>query len=170
MVTRFRLAPMSPLILILTLLLLLLPIVVFVVAFTRHRLFALPALFLLFISAWTWLWFRPTAFVVNPTDIEVILPLRRRRIRRNTITAVRRVDRQELRQETGWALRVRAGGLWAASASSGLPAAASSGCTSRASTTSSGSNGDASNLGCSRQNNRTSSSTRCPTHDGRGIR
>jgi Bacterial PH domain len=112
MVTRFRLAPMSPLILILTLLLLLLPIVVFVVAFTRHRLFALPALFLLFISAWTWLWFRPTAFVVNPTDIEVIWPLRRRRIRRNTITAVRRVDRQELRQETGWALRVGAGGLW----------------------------------------------------------
>ena len=112
MVTRFRLAPMSPVILILTLLLLLLPIPFFVAAFTYHRLFVLPALFLLFVSAWTWLWFRPTEFVVGPSGIEIVWPLRRRTIRRDTITAVRRIDRRELRQEPGRALRVGVGGLW----------------------------------------------------------
>jgi hypothetical protein len=74
MVTSFRLAPMSPVILILTLVLLLLPIPFFVAAFTHHRLFVLPALVLLFIDAWTYLWFRPTVFIVGPTDIEVIWP------------------------------------------------------------------------------------------------
>jgi hypothetical protein len=112
MVTSFRLAPMSPVILILTLVLLLPPIPFFVAAFTHHRLFVLPALVLLFIDAWTYLWFRPTVFIVGPTDIEVIWPLRRRRIRRDTITRVRRLDRQALRRETGRAMRVGAGGLW----------------------------------------------------------
>jgi hypothetical protein len=87
MVTSFRLAPMSPVILILTLVLLLLPIPFFVAAFTHHRLFVLPALVLLFIDARTYLWFRPTVFIVGPTDIEVIWPLCRRRIRRDTSRA-----------------------------------------------------------------------------------
>ena len=112
MVTRYRLAPMSPPILILTLLLLLLPLAFFVAAYSRHRLFALPALFLVFIDAWIWLWFRPTEFLVSPTDLEVIWPLRRRTIARATITGVRRVNRGDVRAETGWALRVGAGGMW----------------------------------------------------------
>jgi len=103
---------MSRVILVLTLVLLLLPVAFFVAALTYHRLFVLPALFLLFISAWVWLWFRPGVFVVGPTDLEVVWPLRRRRLRRDTITSVRRIDRQALRNETGWALRVGAGGLW----------------------------------------------------------
>jgi len=110
-VTRYRLAPMSPAILILTLFLLLLPLAFFVAAYGRHRFFALPALFLVFIYAWIWLWFRPTEFLVGPTDLEVIWPLRRRKIPRATITGVRRLDRSEVRRETGWALRVGAGGM-----------------------------------------------------------
>ena len=70
MVRRFRLAPMSPAIAVLTAILMLLPVAFFVAAFTHHRLFVLPALFLLFIDVWIWLWFRPTIFVVSPTDIE----------------------------------------------------------------------------------------------------
>ena len=112
MMTRFRLAPMSPVIMILTLVLLLLPVAFFAAALRWHRLFALPALFLLCISAWVWLWFRPTEFIVGPGGIEIIWPLRRRTIRRDTITGVRRINRQELWDETGWALRVGAGGLW----------------------------------------------------------
>jgi hypothetical protein len=105
---------MSPVIQILTLAFLLLPVAFFVAAFTHHRLFVLPALFLLVVDAWTWLWFRPTVFVVHPTDIEVIWPLRRRRIRRASITNVRHLDRKALRRETGRTMRVGAGGLWGA--------------------------------------------------------
>jgi hypothetical protein len=112
MVTRFRLAPMCPVIMILTLVLLLLPVPFFIVAFTLHRLFVLPALSFLFISAWVWLWFRPTSFIVDPRDIEIVWPLRRRKIRRDTITSFRRINRQELRNEIGWALRIGGGGLW----------------------------------------------------------
>ena len=112
MVMRFRLAPMSPSILVLTVLLLLLPVAFFVVAFTHHRLFVLPALFLLFVDAWIWLWFRPTAFVVGPTEVEIVWPLRRLRLGRDTITSVGRIDRRTLRTEVGWGMRVGAGGLW----------------------------------------------------------
>jgi PH (Pleckstrin Homology) domain-containing protein len=112
MVTRFRLAPMSPVILVLTVFLWLLPVAFFVAAFTLHRLFVLAALFLLFMYVWIWLWFRPTAFVVSSTDVEIIWPLRRRSIGRDTITNVRRIDRPELRSEVGWGMRVGAGGLW----------------------------------------------------------
>ena len=112
--TRFCLAPMSPVILILTLALLLLPVAFFVAAVTHHHLFALPALFFLLIDAWTFLWFRPTVFVVHPTDLEVIWPLRRRRIPRASITSVRHLDRKQLRRETGGTMRFGAGGLWGA--------------------------------------------------------
>ena len=44
----------------------------------------------------------------------MIWPLRRRRIRRASITNVRHLDRKALRRETGRAMRVGAGGLWGA--------------------------------------------------------
>jgi len=71
-----------------------------------------PAVLLVVIYAWVWTRFRPTAFVVHPDVLEVIWPLKRRELRRDQITAVRQIDRQELRQEIGWGMRVGAGGLW----------------------------------------------------------
>jgi len=67
---------------------------------------------LLLTYAWVWARFRPTAFVVHPDSLEVIWPLKRRRIRRDGISSVRIIDRQRLRQEVGWGMRVGAGGLW----------------------------------------------------------
>jgi hypothetical protein len=72
----------------------------------------LPALLLLCIYAWVWLWFRPTLFVVRPGILEVIWPLRRRQLRRAEISEVQHLDRDELRRRTGWGMRVGAGGLW----------------------------------------------------------
>ena len=72
----------------------------------------IPGLFVLAIYAWVWLRFRPTRFVVRPNAIEVIWPLKRRRLPRQEIAGVRLMDGKALRQEVGWGMRVGAGGLW----------------------------------------------------------
>jgi hypothetical protein len=83
-----------------------------VVAALGGRLLLVPALLLVALYAWIWLRFRPTRFVVRPDALEVIWPLRRRRIGRDSIASVRRIDGRELRRDAGWCLRVGAGGLW----------------------------------------------------------
>ena len=103
---------MSSLILVLTLILLALPVVFLARSAVAGGWLALPALALVGIYAWIWLWFRPTRFGVHPGVIEVIWPLRRRQLRRDEISEVRLIDKEELRRKTGWAMRVGAGGLW----------------------------------------------------------
>jgi hypothetical protein len=108
----YRMAPMSAPILVLTLVLLALPPVFALLAMRGTSLLAVPALFMVVLYAWVWLWFRPTEFRVGPDAIEVIWPLRRREIPRREISAVRLIDRATLRREVGWGIRVGAGGLW----------------------------------------------------------
>ena len=109
---RFGLAPMCRLILVLTLIMVALPVAFLVGGALGARMLWGPALLLLLIYGWVWTRFRPTAFVVRPQALEVIWPLKRRQVRRAEITAVRLVDRQELRRKVGWGMRVGAGGLW----------------------------------------------------------
>ncbi len=111
-VKSFALAPMSPLIRWLTLLLLALPVVFVAMAGSGAYFLSLPALLLIAIYAWVWLRFRPHTFVVHPNAIEVIWPLKRRRIPRDEISAIRVIDGEELTREIGWGTRVGAGGLW----------------------------------------------------------
>jgi hypothetical protein len=73
-----------------------------------------PAVFILAIYAWIWLRYRPSTFVVHPWTLEVTWPLKRREILRDDISTVRAIDRQTLRRETGWGMRVGAGGLFGA--------------------------------------------------------
>ena len=108
----FALAPMSGLIRVLTDAFLLLP-----VAFLgSHAIWGSPRLAVVLLLAalylWVWLRMRPSRFVVHPDAIEVIWPLRRRRIARSSITGARVVDKGELRALTGAAARVGVGGLW----------------------------------------------------------
>jgi hypothetical protein len=112
MVERFRLARMSPLVLTLTLVLLALPPAFFVGMLFGSRLLAVPALIIIAIYTWVWLRFRPSQFVVHPGGLQVIWPLKRREIPREDISNVRLIDRQDLRKEIGWGMRVGAGGLW----------------------------------------------------------
>ena len=111
--SSFRLAPMSPMILWLTLGLLALPVVFLgsAVIHPRSPLMG-PGVLLVLIYAWVWLRFRPTRFVVHPDAMEVNWPLKRRSFPRSQILSVRMVDRNDLRREVGWGLRVGAGGLW----------------------------------------------------------
>jgi len=108
----FRLAPMSPLIRVLTLVLLALPPALAVISISDTRLLAVPALLLALTYAWIWLRFRPSRFVVHQQVLEVIWPLKRRELSCDEISNVRLVDGPTLRIETGWAMRIGAGGLW----------------------------------------------------------
>ena len=108
----FGLAPMCTLLRTLTLVLAALPVIFLVAGAVGPRALYIPALLLLLTYAWVWARFRPTAFLVHPDSLEVIWPLKRRRIRRDGISSVRQVDRQEFRRDVGWGMRVGAGGLW----------------------------------------------------------
>jgi hypothetical protein len=108
----FRLAPMCPLVRGLTLMMAALPVAFLIAGAVGPRALYVPALLLLLTYAWVWARFRPSAFVVHPDSLEVIWPLKHRRIGREGILAVRLVGRQELRREIGWGMRVGAGGLW----------------------------------------------------------
>lgn len=108
----FDLAPMSGFIRALTIVLFVLP-----VAFIGSSLlWGAPrlsvGLLLAALYAWVWLRMRPSRFVVRPDAVEVIWPLKRRRLARAGIGAVRLIDRGELRAITGAAARVGVGGLW----------------------------------------------------------
>jgi len=107
----FRLAPMDFLIGLLTLALLALPPLFLAIALLGNRLLLLPTALLVAIYAWIWLWFRPTRFVVQARVLEIVWPVRRREIPRDDIATVRLLDKHQLRQEVGRAMRVGAGGL-----------------------------------------------------------
>ncbi len=105
-------ARMSPLMLTLTVFFLVLPPILLVGGlFGRHQLWV-AAVFVLAIDIWVWLRFRPSRFTVQGSGLEVIWPLKRRHIPRESIVSARVIDRQELKREIGWGMRVGAGGIW----------------------------------------------------------
>ena len=109
----FRLARMSPLILYLTVGLLVLPLLFLLISAVSGKwVLVVPALLVAVIYSWVWARFRPTLFVVHADALEVVWPLKRRRIGRGEISEVRLIDSRELRRETGRCMRVGAGGLW----------------------------------------------------------
>ena len=108
----FPLAPMCRLISVLTVVLLAIPVGFIIGAALGSQLLLVPALMVAVIYVWVWTRFRPTMFVVHPHALEIVWPLKRRELPRDQISAVRLIDRQELRREVGWGLRVGAGGLW----------------------------------------------------------
>jgi len=83
----FRLARVSPLILVLTMILLAIPVVLLGNVASGRSLLAAPALLVIVIYSWVWLRFRPSAFIVRPDAIEVEWPLKRRRIHAMTSRA-----------------------------------------------------------------------------------
>jgi hypothetical protein len=103
---------MSPPIRVLTWALLALPVAFLAGASLGSPALAVPAVLVAGVYGWVWLRFRPTGFEVHPDAIEVIWPWKRRRIRRADVSDVRLIDRDELRREVGWCMRVGAGGLW----------------------------------------------------------
>ncbi|MGH9947060.1 MAG: PH domain-containing protein [Pyrinomonadaceae bacterium] len=112
MANEFKLAPMDGLIKAITVFMLGLLCLFIVFAITGSRFLAIPAACLLVIYLWIWLRFRPTSFIVDDNAITVEWPMKSRLIARSDILQTKLVSRAELRNETGWALRFGAGGLW----------------------------------------------------------
>src|SRR5262249_31431801 len=73
---------------------------------------AAPGLFVIAVYMWVWLRFRPSVFVVHADALEILWPLKRRRILCTDIVSVRLMNRRELRDTVGFGMRVGAGGLW----------------------------------------------------------
>ncbi len=109
---RYRLARMSPVIRVLTVVLLILPAAFLTGMLTGRNEFVGPFVVISVIYAWVWFLFRPGAFVIHPDALEVVWPLKRREVSRQSILSVRQVDAKTLRTEIGWGARVGAGGLW----------------------------------------------------------
>jgi hypothetical protein len=107
----FRLAPMSPIILIMTLVLLLLPIAFTISILFGARFHVAPAILVAVIYFWIWLRFRPSSFVVCDQSLDIIWPLKHRSIPLDSISAVRILNSDELKQKIGWGMRMGAGGL-----------------------------------------------------------
>ena len=110
-VRTFRLAPMSSVVLTVTLILLALPIGFYVAALAGARFHTAPCFIVIACYMWIWLRFRPTRFVMHKQSLEVIWPLKRQEIPLHSISSVRLLDRDALKQEIGWGLRLGAGGL-----------------------------------------------------------
>lgn len=109
---RYRLAPMSTGIRVLTAVLLLLSAAFLGAVLAGRGVLAVPFVFILAIYACVWLGVRPSAFVIHPDALEVVWPLKRRQLSRQSITGVRQIDAKALKAEIGWGARVGAGGLW----------------------------------------------------------
>ena len=97
---------------VLTVGLLLLPVIFLATAAFGGSPLAIPGALIVALYAWTWLRMRPTRFVVSANGLDVVWPLKRRRIARGEIASVRAIDAPELRREVGFATRVGVGGLW----------------------------------------------------------
>lgn len=70
------------------------------------------AAFILAIVLVTWLWYRPTRFVVGPSTLTIVWPLRARELARPGITDARIVDVRTLRDILGTGMRIGVGGLF----------------------------------------------------------
>lgn len=110
----FRLAPMSGLIRGMTFVLILVPIGFLAAPLLDWRSFPLAPLggAIALSYAFIWLYMRPSAFVVTPEGLDIVWPLRRRRIPKANLVGASEVGRGDLRREFGLLLRVGAGGLW----------------------------------------------------------
>ena len=110
----YRLAPMSGLIAVLTAFFLLLPLGVVALGegtpaapFTRVM-----AGLLVATNAFTWLYLRPSRFVVGAEGLEVIWLVRQRWINWADVSGASAIRPDQLRAEFGLLLRVGVGGLW----------------------------------------------------------
>jgi hypothetical protein len=108
----FRLAPMSLVMLAPTVFFLVLPAILLGGAMLGRPWLWAGGFLMLGIDAWVWLRFRPSRFTVDTAGLQVFWPLKRRDIPRKDIASARVVDRQGLRREIGWGMRVGTGGIW----------------------------------------------------------
>jgi hypothetical protein len=111
----FRLAPMSGLIAVLTAVFLATPLVMAAaVLLGAPAALAFVAAAIALTDVATYLAMRPLGFVLEADALEIVWPVRRRRIPWSDVTGASLIAPEELRAEFGVLLRVGVGGLWGA--------------------------------------------------------
>lgn len=109
----FRLAPQSKGLLALTTIIFPIPLAMLVAAGAlRWAPLAGPAIAMLAIWAFIWLWMRPRRFAVTDAGLRIEWPLRSELIPLDGIRSVERLDGATFRQRYGLGMRIGAGGLW----------------------------------------------------------
>lgn len=111
---RFVLAPMSPLMWGLTLFCWAIPTFFFLSAFLNPIAspIALVGALMVIIYATVWVWWRPSAFVVTPDNLELQFPVRKIVVPRDQIENCKLWSGADLKARYGATYRVGAGGLW----------------------------------------------------------
>lgn len=95
-IRAFPLAAMSRDIRILTMICLAIPVGMAIGVLLGARALLIPAILCVSIYGWVWLLFRPTRFVIHPDAIEIVWPLKRRKIARESIVAVRMLNAKRI--------------------------------------------------------------------------
>jgi hypothetical protein len=72
------------------------------------------ALSIILLIIWVWVWMRPSHYVVGHGGLTIVWPLRRLHMPAESILGVRVLDRRQLKEELGWAMRIGVGGLFGA--------------------------------------------------------
>ena len=111
---RFALAPMSSGIRALTWALFVLPVGFVLGGLVSPVAWILvpTGLFVALAYASVWLWWRPGAFVVGAEGLLLDFPMRKIRVPIHDVAAVAPIAPPAVREKTGFAMRIGAGGLW----------------------------------------------------------
>jgi hypothetical protein len=112
-VERFRLAPMSGIILSLTIALFFLPLAFFGAAvWSRGTPLLIGGVFVSLIYLLVWLYFRPTRFELSAETFTIVWPIRRYRVNLSDLRDAEMLSGREFKIRYGRAFRIGAGGLW----------------------------------------------------------
>jgi len=71
-----------------------------------------PAVFVLAIYVFIWLYMRPSHFELSPTSLDVVWPIRRFSTALFDIQSIELLEGSEFRNRYGYGMRIGAGGLW----------------------------------------------------------
>ncbi len=89
------------------------PLLLIYFALTDHNTPLIPiALFFVLLMIGVWLWMRPSHYIVDSTGLTIVWPLRKFHIARAGIVGVRTLDKEQVKKEIGFAVRIGVGGLF----------------------------------------------------------
>ncbi len=70
------------------------------------------AIFFILLMTWVWLWMRPTHYMLDSKALTIVWPLRKYVMLKSSISGVRILDKKQIKEELGLAIRIGVGGLF----------------------------------------------------------
>ena len=72
----------------------------------------LVSLFFYLLMVGVWLWMRPSHYIVDRRALTIVWPLRKYVVLRSSIRNIRILDKHQIKEELGFAVRIGVGGLF----------------------------------------------------------